>query len=176
MEEKVVVIGLGEIGYPLYKILSSKYKNIMGLDLNRSEGKKFKQVDIMHICIPGGLELFETVVIEYIKKFKPSLVIINSTTVVGTTRKIYEATNVPIAHSPVRGKHKSMEADLKRYKKYIGAIDQQAYIRARNHFKEAGLRTGYFKTPEASEFAKAWNTTYFGLLIAYEQELERRIR
>ena len=44
---------------------------------------------------------------------------------------------------------------------------------AAEHFKRIGIKTKILKSPEASELAKlVEKTTYFGLLIAWAQEVE----
>ena len=44
---------------------------------------------------------------------------------------------------------------------------------ASDHFKAAGLKTKILAAPEATELAKLTETTYFGLMIAWAQEIER---
>ena len=44
---------------------------------------------------------------------------------------------------------------------------------AAQHFESAGLKTKILSSPEATELAKLTETTYFGLLIAWAQEVER---
>ena len=41
------------------------------------------------------------------------------------------------------------------------------------HFESIGMRTRLLSEPEATELAKLTETTYFGLLIAWAQEVER---
>ena len=48
-----------------------------------------------------------------------------------------------------------------------------ASSKAEEHFARVGIRTKVLSSPEASELAKLTETTYFGLLIAWAQEVER---
>jgi UDP-N-acetyl-D-mannosaminuronate dehydrogenase len=80
---------------------------------------------------------------------------------------------MPVAYSPVRGKHVRMEADLLRYTKFVAASDTATAQRAEDHFQLAGLKTGRLHPPEILELAKLAETSYFGLLIAFAQELNR---
>ena len=98
---------------------------------------------------------------------------INSTVAIGTTREIALRTGTAVVHSPVRGKHACMRAELSRYTKFVGAMDAGVGKRVAAHFEAAGLKTKVLTTPEASELAKLTETTYFGLLIAWAQEVER---
>ena len=76
-------------------------------------------------------------------------------------------------HSPVRGKHVRMLEELTNYVKFVGAINPVAGQLAAEHFESIGMKTKVLTTPEASELAKLTETTYFGLMIAWAQEIER---
>ena len=41
------------------------------------------------------------------------------------------------------------------------------------HFQSAGLKTKILSSPETAELAKLTETTYFGLMIAWAQQVER---
>jgi UDP-N-acetyl-D-mannosaminuronate dehydrogenase len=98
---------------------------------------------------------------------------VNSTVAVGTTRAIEERTGTPVVNSPVRGKHVRMLQELTHYTKFIGATNPAAGEHAARHFQAVGMKTKVLVSPEASELAKLTETTYFGLMIAWAQELER---
>jgi UDP-N-acetyl-D-mannosaminuronate dehydrogenase len=105
--------------------------------------------------------------------FEPALTVINSTVGVGTTRQIAERSGRAVVNSPIRGKHARMLEDLSKYKKFVGAIEPEHGRRAAEHFESVGLKTKVLTSPEATELAKLTETTYFGLMIAWAQELER---
>ena len=109
----------------------------------------------------------------YIGRFKPELTIINSTVVPGTSRAIAERASVPIAYSPVRGKHVRMAQDLLKYRKFVAGTDDDTANRAAEHFRAAGMNTQCISKLETLELAKLGETTYFGVLIAFAQELNR---
>ena len=167
----VVVVGLGEVGRPLLELLSKHYKTI-GVDIVPPDGPVGK-VDVLHVCYPFEIKDFMGETARYIDLFKPTLTVINSTVAIGTTRAIAERTGAALAHSPVRGKHVRMLAELRTYTKFVGAMDPASGKHAAEHFKAAGLKTKILSAPEATEVAKLTETTYFGLLIAWAQELER---
>lgn len=168
--KKVIVIGIGEIGKPLLELLSEKY-SVEGVDITPKEIQE--DVEVMHICYPYQIEDFIGTTVEYIKKYNPELTIINSTVIPGTTRKIYERVKTPVVYSPVRGKHHRMKQDLLYYTKYIAGIKKEWCEMAAEHFAKTGIKTEVFSSPEALELAKLISTTYFGLLIAWAQEVER---
>jgi len=169
--KSIVVVGLGEVGRPLLELLSNRY-NMVGVDIappSRSVG----QVDVLHICFPFEIKDFVGETARYIELFKPGVTVINSTVAVGTTRKIAQRTDTKVVHSPVRGKHVRMLEELSHYTKFIGALDATVGKLVAAHFEVVGLKTKVLSTPEASELAKLTETTYFGLLITWAQELER---
>jgi len=55
----------------------------------------------------------------------------------------------------------------------VGAIDRASGEQAAQHFNSIGMKTKILSSPEATELAKLTETTYFGLIIAWAQEVER---
>lgn len=169
--KKVIVVGLGEIGRPLLEVVS-KHHQALGVDISPPD-EKVEGVEVMHICFPFQISDFVGEAVRYIELFRPELTIIDSTVGVGTTRTVYERTGAAVVNSPVRGKHAHMLEDLLRYTKFVGAIDPTAAKRAAEHFRSIGIRAKVLSSPEATELAKLTETTYFGVMIAWAQEVER---
>jgi UDP-N-acetyl-D-mannosaminuronate dehydrogenase len=99
--------------------------------------------------------------------------IINSTVGIGTTRAVADRTGTAIVNSPVRGKHVRMLQELQHYTKFVGGTDLASAQLAVEHFESMGMKTKILAAPEATELAKLTETTYFGLMIAWAQEVER---
>ena len=86
-KETVLVVGLGEVGRPLFELLDESGKFIVfGFDTDKSKMQSLRQttlpnkVDIIHICLPcSNKSKFVDIVTNYIGKFEPKLVIVNST-------------------------------------------------------------------------------------------------
>jgi UDP-N-acetyl-D-mannosaminuronate dehydrogenase len=182
--EKILVIGLGEVGRPLYEILKKCNKfQVYGFDIDEKKVKEIEQseipqeVDIIHICIPCfSQHEFINAVVNYVKKFKPKLLIINSTVPPGTTQEIHKQCDSLVVHSPVRGVHKNFEHmmwELKRWKKYIGGTDEKSGKLASKHFEAAGFKTEVLKSCIETELAKLFETTYRAWMIACFQEMHR---
>ena len=167
----IVVVGLGEVGKPILEIVS-RHHEVVGVDVS-SPTQRIKAVDVMHVCYPFAIEDFVGETVRYIKLFSPGLTIVNSTVAVGTTRAIAERTGAAVVHSPVRGKHVRMLEEILSYTKFVGAIDPVSGERAAKHFESVGMKTRVLSSPEATELAKLTETTYFGLIIAWAQEVER---
>jgi UDP-N-acetyl-D-mannosaminuronate dehydrogenase len=169
--ETIVVAGLGEVGRPIFELASKRHR-ALGVDI-APLAEPVSDVDILHICFPFGIPDFVGETIRYIELFRPALTIINSTVAVGTTRSLAKRTGMAVVHSPVRGKHAHMTEDLLQYVKFVGAVDRSDGQRAAHHFRSLGMKTTTLSSPEATELAKLTETTYFGLMIAWAQELER---
>jgi len=170
-KQTVVVAGLGEVGKPLFELISEHHQ-VIGVDIAPAMTRP-DTVDILHICYPFAIKNFVGETARYIGFFKPALTIINSTVAIGTTRVIAERTGAAVVNSPVRGKHARMLEQLRIYTKFVGALDPVSGARAAEHFESVGLKTKVLSAPEATELAKLTETTYFGLMIAWAQEVER---
>jgi len=170
MDGKILVVGLGEVGRPLYEVISDHFE-VVGIDIKPVEFSD--SCEIMHICFPFQIPGFVDQCAEYVKKYQPKLTVINSTVSPGTTRSVYQKTGKAIAYSPVRGKHIKMREELLHYVKFVGGIDPESSQKAAEHFQAVGMKTKILSSLETTELAKLTETTYFGLLIAWSQELER---
>ena len=169
--QTVIVLGLGEVGRPLFDIISTQHPTL-GVDVEPPQEIP-GNIDVMHVCYPFHIRDFLGETARYIETFKPKLTVINSTVAIGTTRKISEMTGSALAHSPVRGKHTRMRDEIYQYKKFVGAAESTTAREAADHFASVGLRTQILSSPEATELAKLTETTYFGLMIAWAQQVER---
>ncbi len=168
----IVLIGLGEIGRPLFNIIQRTYPGARGVDIEPVAIDA--PVGIMHVCYPFTLDSdFVGTTVAYAKKYAPQLIVINSTVAPGTTREVQTQTGIPSVYSPVRGKHTRMEADLGHYHKFVGGTDAAAVLRAAQHFESIGLHVEKRDKPETVELGKLLETSYFGLLIAWAQEMDR---
>lgn len=169
--KKVVVVGLGEIGRPLFELISQHHE-AAGVDVAPA-ATRIDRPDFMHVCYPSQIPDFIGETARYIELFHPAITVINSTVSVGTTRAIEERSGVPVVNSPVRGKHARMLDDLRRYTKFVGAATPEVGQKVADHFQNLGLKTKVLSSPEATELAKLTETTYFGVMIAWAQEVER---
>src|SRR6202521_4039617 len=132
-----LVVGLGEVGSALSQVLR-RTGRVLEHDIERCEFDE--PIGVMHLCIPFPRPAdFEATALSYIKRFKPELTIINSTVVPGTSRNIAKKALVPIAYSPVRGKHVRMAEDLLKYRKFVAGTDEDTANRAAEHSREPGL-------------------------------------
>jgi hypothetical protein len=167
-EAPVLVVGLGEVGGPLLTVLRGAHL-AEGRDI---EDREFHGVQILHLCFPFGPD-FVPAASGYIARYRPDVAVINSTVVPGTTRSIEEASGVPTVYSPVRGKHARMTQELRRYRKFVAGSSPQALSLVEDNFRAAGVRTKRMSSVEALELTKLLETAYFGVLVAWAQEMDR---
>jgi UDP-N-acetyl-D-mannosaminuronate dehydrogenase len=167
-EAPVLVVGLGEVGGPLLEVLRKGHRAV-GRDI---EDRAFGGVQILHLCFPFGPE-FVSAAAGYAELYKPEVVVVNSTVVPGTTRVIQEKTGIAAVYSPVRGKHARMIEELRRYKKFVAGTSASAVAMVEHHFAAADVNTQRMSSIEALEVAKLLETTYFGVLVGWAQEMDR---
>jgi UDP-N-acetyl-D-mannosaminuronate dehydrogenase len=169
---KTLVVGIGEVGGALAEVLERSQPDVLRHDIERRDIKD--AIGVMHICIPyQARQQFEPTTLEYIERFRPHLTVINSTVVPGTTRRIAELSGARLAYSPVRGKHARMTEDMLRYYKFVAAPNNEIADEAEAHFRSVGMKTRRIARLETLELAKLAETTYFGIQIAFAQELNR---
>ena len=178
--KKDIVAGLGEIGFPILKLLSKK-QIAVGYDLdkrlvNETKLKKLQdtQTSFLHITIPVTSK-FDSSLLQLYKKFKPECIVIHSTIGPGTTERIQKKLDIPLIYSATRGVHKRMLKDIKRYTKFF-AISKNAPKRQwaiktySRKMKNFGVKTKQMSKPETLELAKILcDTSYLGWLINYSQ-------
>ena len=177
--KKDVVAGLGEIGLPIYKIISRNF-SVYGYDIDKklipNNPKKFENytVRFLHICIPYN-KFFLPNVLKLNKRFLPESIVIHSTIKPKTTQNLQKKLSIPIIYSATRGVHKRMASDLKRYIKFF-ALDKKiknstlmskTYV---NMMKKCGIKTKKLSNPITLELSKIiCDTSYYGWLINYAQ-------
>jgi UDP-N-acetyl-D-mannosaminuronate dehydrogenase len=185
VKEKVLIVGLGEIGRALFELYKESEKfDVYGFDIDKGrmcsitgEKEPREKVDVMHVCYPcHNQEEFVLTTLDYNKKFKPELTIIESTVAPGTTGKIYALSKSLVAHSPIRGMHKTLETmkkDILFWSKYVGGTTKESTEVAKKHFEKLGLKVKVLKGAVETELAKLFETTYRAWMIACFQEMHR---
>ena len=177
--KKDIVIGLGEIGNPIYKLFSRTFPvdsydinpKLMHKNLKKNE---LLSVRFLHICIPYTKN-FNSEIIKLEKKFHPQGIIIHSTIKPSTTSKLQKTLLIPVIYSATRGVHKRMLGDMKRYTKFF-AIENNAPNKkwACSEFtkllKKSNLKSKRMSTPLTLELGKILcDTSYYGWLINFAQ-------
>jgi hypothetical protein len=156
---KTLIVGAGEIGNSLDKILGCEYET---RKLDKGDAKIIGDFEYMHICFPYSEEFIGEVK-KYKQLYKPKYTIIHSTVPVGTSRKCQ------CWHSPVVGIHPHLEEGLKTFTKFIGGENRKEVI---DYFRRAGLKVYQTDKQETTELMKISSTTFYGVCIEYVKELK----
>jgi UDP-N-acetyl-D-mannosaminuronate dehydrogenase len=162
INQKIGILGYGEVG----RAMAGFYKNPLIKDLNRDDG--LAGVDILHVCLPWS-QNFVKIVKKEIKEIRPGLTIIHSTVAPGTTKNIGGNT----VHSPVRGVHPRLFEGIKTFVKYIGADSKKGGTAAKKHLEILGIKTKIFYPSLTTEMGKLFDTSYYGLCIAWHGEMQK---
>ena len=158
----VGILGNGEVGQATAKFFVRPQIK----DLKRKDD--FTGIDVLHVCIPWS-KSFVDIVKGEVRVFKPKLVIIHSTVIPGTTKKIGKLA----VHSPVRGVHPNLHKGIRTFVKYIGADDKKTGLLAKKHLESVGMKTKVFSPSSTTELGKILDTTYYGVCIAFHKEMMR---
>ena len=159
-----LVIGIGEVGSAMAKVLSEKYETTT-LD---KEPKEIKGVfDFIHICYPYHLNFIDSIkAYQNAYSHHETITIIHSTVPIGTTEKIPNA-----AHSPVRGVHPYLYDGIKRATKFIGTDDDDMALEIEYLFASLGICAYTLSNSRNSEALKLWDTTQYGWNIILQKEI-----
>jgi len=149
MIQKSLIIGSGEVGQALYKVI--------GGDTIPSG-----QYDIIHICFPYSDD-FISEVKRYQKLYKTKYTVIHSTVPVGTTKRC------KAHHSPIRGVHPHLEEGIRTFIKYLAPANQEL----KEYFEKAGIKIKLIDKSENTEALKLWSTTQYGRFIELEKEIHK---
>jgi len=169
-----IVIGLGEVGIAVHKVLSKHYKNVSSFDTNRPDkADKYDFInidashrfDVMHICFPH-MHKFSTIVRLYSKVFRPNLIVIHSSVPIGTTRQLGDCA----VHSPVIGNHPHLLEGIETFDKYFGGNNRPIAKRAMALFAKCGIKGKVCKSEESEALKLVLNIGY-GLGIVFEKEV-----
>ena len=172
-----IILGMGEVGETLFDLLVDRKFDCIGIDLNDSKCKNYTENEIienpqyLHVCLPGELEKFTDIVIEWINKIKNiQVVVIHSTVKPGTTKTIQERSSIPILFSPVRGVHRRFLDDIKKYTKFISFDGTKINSKIKKDLENRFEKVDWMSTTKTAELAKILvDTTYYGWLINYAQ-------
>jgi len=172
-----IILGMGEVGETLFDLLVDRKFDCIGIDLDDSKCKNYTENEIienpqyLHVCLPGELEKFTDIVIDWINKIKNiEVVVIHSTVKPGTTKSIQEKSSIPILFSPVRGVHRRFLDDIKKYTKFISFDGKEIDSKIKKDLENRFEKVDWMSTTKTAELAKILvDTTYYGWLINYAQ-------
>jgi len=155
---KSLIVGKGEVGQSLFKVLSETYETY----IRDVEPLDVSGIYVLNICFPYSSS-FEDNVRKYQQEYQPQLTIIHSTVPVGTSRRL------DAVHSPIHGKHPNLEGGIKTFVKYVGGEQAKE---AHSYLTGAGIQCQIVENAETSELSKLYCTTQYGLNIILMKEIQ----
>lgn len=161
----IVIAGYGEIGQAIHSLYTPDGFDIATVEIDGA--CQLEKADVLNICFPYS-DTFVQDVTCYIARFNPSLTIIHSTVLPGTTDAIDDT---HVVYSPVIGIHPELSVCLKTFKKFIGGKTTESIKCAQQHFALLGLDCVVFASPKAVETAKTLCTLYYGMCISFHDEV-----
>ncbi len=169
--KNILLIGEGEVGSAIKRIEEEAGNAVHILDLKYETKPAPGSIafDVCHVNVPYS-QKFISIIVDYVKNYKPKIVIINSTVPVGTTDKILKKIKCPAVHSPIRGIHPQLYEGVKTFSKIIGGPAEDCRL-ADEHLKSIGLNTMIYKSTKESELAKVLCTTYYGWCILFAKQV-----
>lgn len=156
-----LIIGGGEVGKALLKVLSPRYDTQLRDMSDNVQG----HFDVLHIAYPH-VENFIEVTKKYIEEYTPALIVIHSTVPVGTTKTFGDIA----VSSPVRGAHPNLAEGIQTFVKYFGGPKAKE---AADIFASIGVPTRVFEKAETAELGKLLDTAYYAWNIIFAKEVKR---
>ena len=156
---KHLVIGLGEVGTALQKILDCR-----GYDYNMANPGKPTKADMIHICFPWGDGFIDQVKI-YRNFCEAKYVVVHSSVPVGTCDEH------GWTHSPIRGVHPNLEEGIRTFVKFVGHEDTVTCLAVAQELRKFGLETWTCQNAKNTEALKLWDTTQYGIMIALQKQI-----
>ena len=114
---------------------------MLELTLNQQDAEilpraRLENPEFLHVCLPGELSSFETIIEEWTKIRDVKSVVVHFIIRPGATKKIQERFNVSVLYSPVRGVHRRFLDDVKKYSKFVASEKNDIDPKIRNNFKK----------------------------------------
>jgi hypothetical protein len=173
--QHIGIVGYGEVGSSLNKVYKNNNINCKISDSYKGYKDDFKDITILNICIPYlELETFISQVKEYITN-NVQLILIHSSIglgVISRLKGLYPM--IHIVHSPVRGVHPYLAEGLETFVKFVGHCkgDEKSGKFASEHLNSLGIDTE-ITDDTTSILAKLFSTTYYGMCIAFTEDMGR---
>lgn len=164
-----LIIGNGQIGQAIYKLLSNGFENIETYDIQKdtdSDKERIKSggaIDVMHVSFPFS-DKFIDFAKQYIEEFSPKATVIYSTVAIGTTKKIGDN----VFHSPVVGRHPDLDGGIRQGIRFIGTNQKDAHP-VDELWESLGVKVKVVNSTDATEFIKIRSTSKFGINLVWTE-------
>ena len=186
MKEKIVIIGLGYIGLKIYEFFKKHDYDVYRFDINsdKSDFQKIEELnahnfDFAFICVPtqmkGDGSCDTSLVEDSVKKVRAKTIIIQSTVVPGTTRKLEQETGKDLLFVPEyfgeTKNHPLNDLDSRTFFIIGGKkeIRQRLVNLYKNIFDSKQVHFGFFDST-AAEIIKYMDNSYLAMKVVFCEE------
>lgn len=178
MIERILLIGMGEVGRAHYNVLKKRYPNINYKDKEPEViGPKVMNYDIMLIatqCDPQNMQPFYDMVVGYAEQFRPKRIDVLTTTPCGACDKLQELLpDIPVTKSSIRGLHPHLDKFLYDIPKHIGGPGAEEVAQ---FYRGAGIECITHAKARAPELSHALNNFIYGVNILAADECAKYCR
>jgi len=189
--DKVVVLGLGNIGLPVLKHVSKVYLKTSGFDISETAIARAIQCGLKASAELEWASIYVVAVntwyhdgssdmsaiencCQRISSLNPkALVCFESTLTIGTCRRLSRKYNLKYA---AVFPHRFWKKDEGNYgviqTRVLGALNKESYEKAMRFYCDLKIPAVIVSSPEVAEASKLVENTYYFLRIAYAQELK----
>jgi hypothetical protein len=171
-KQTIGILGPGEVGRSINALYEQQ--DCKPTMKDKSDTFNFKKLDVLNVCIPHSGEFIDTIKQEILQA-RPSLTIVHSTVPIGTTKQLVVLLNEEynIVHSPIRGNHPDLTKSIQTFVKFVGSDEPKSLALATTHLRQLGIPVHCCGSYEKTEAAKLLCTTYYGLCIAWHNEMKK---
>lgn len=156
-----LVIGLGEVGRAIQKILDCDATDANGSRIGINKVTLLEQYDILDICFGFGPD-FISEVNRYRELYKPRHLVIHSTVPLGTCESL------SAHHSPIRGKHPDLYESVLKFEKFLAG--PFAFV-LKPEYENYGFKIIANSNSRNTEALKLWETTQLAVSVMLEKEM-----
>lgn len=154
-----LVIGMGEVGQGVFKVLQGQEKYVLARD--KDPLVISDKIDALHICIPYS-DSFKNAVSSYVKLYSPKLVIVYSTVPIGTCEELQ------VVHSPVEGKHPAIGLSIQNMARWVGSSNEKM-LKEAIKFWEKYVPVRNVPSASFTEWLKMRSTSKYGINLVWAQ-------
>lgn len=180
MIEAALILGSGEIGSSIQRLLHEAGIQTEFADPPKGIHPDPKSLhgylyDVIHVCFPfQEVQTFLAGILKYMRD-GVKLIIIHSTTAIGTCSFLASFFACPIVHSPLRGTHPNIYEGIKHFTNFVGYAkpEQESQVRSliNGYYRKLNLNWNFLNSALETEMGKIVNTTWYGLQIAFATQI-----
>jgi len=173
---KVLIIGYGEVGQSIERLIPKDLFEVHIMDPEKEfYFNQQNSVDIIHVCVQE--ECLNNALITALNIKRRVIIVHTSIDIYDlATSSINITFNDLVIHSTVRGTHPNVDIGMKIYPSLISVafnypINTETKQFIEDYYKKLKIPFIWCSSPKATALAKLVNTTWYGLQIAFANQI-----